>query len=35
MLTKEDRKRLKKETRGDGAAMPPKSGIQKKEKEEI
>jgi len=28
MLTKEDRKRLKKETRGDGAAMPPKSGRQ-------
>jgi len=27
-MTKKDRKRLKKETRGDGAAKPPKSGRQ-------
>jgi len=33
MLIKEDRKRLKKKTRGDDAAKPPKSGRQKKEKE--
>jgi len=33
MLIKEDRKRLKKETRGDGAAMPPKSGRQKNGRE--
>ena len=34
ILIKEDGKRLRnKKTRGDGAAKPPKSGIQKKEKE--